>query len=62
MTDFERLNRETRDWNNGISRNLDPTSSAAKYGTSAYWRNYWNNQTYKQNNGHCSKHYAERGI
>ena len=57
MDKFERLNQETRDWNNGITRNIDPTASGPKYGTSAYWFNYWNNQTYKTNNGQYSKHY-----
>lgn len=57
MTDFERLNRETRDYNNGITRNIDPTSSNAKYGTSEYWTNYWNNKTYKTNNNEYSRKY-----
>ena len=54
---FERLNRETRDYNNGITRSIDPTASGAKYGTKEYWQNYWNNKTYKKNNGQYSKHY-----
>ena len=57
MTNFDQLNKQTRDWNNGISRTIDPTSSNAKYGTSEYWRNYWNNKTYKKNNGEYSKHF-----
>lgn len=57
MDKFERLNRETRDWNNGITRNISPTGNNTEYGTSEYWRNYWNNQTYKQNNGQYSKRY-----
>ena len=57
MNLFDRLNKETRDHNNGIIRNIDPTKSGAKYGTSEYWQNYWNNQTYKQNNGEYSKKY-----
>lgn len=54
---FERLNRETRDYNNGITRSIDPTTSNAKYGTKEYWQNCWNNQTYKKNNGQYSKHF-----
>ena len=57
MADFDRLNRETRNYKNGVTRNISPTSSNAKYGTSEYWRNHWNNQTYKANNGCYSKHY-----
>ena len=55
MDKFDRLNRETRDFNN---RNFDRfNSSAPKYGTSDYWRNYWNNKTYKRNNGEYSRKY-----
>ena len=56
MDKFERLNRETRDWNNGVTRSLDPTSGP-KYGTTEYWQNYWNNKTYKTNNGEYSRKY-----
>lgn len=60
MDKFERLNRETSEYNNR-RRNMDPTGSnygsTPKYGTSEYWRNYWNNQTYKTNNGQYSKKY-----
>lgn len=56
MDKFERLNRETREFNN---RNVDRFNRASSnYGTSAYWENYHNNQTYKQNNGQYSKHYC----
>lgn len=52
---FERLNRETREFNN---RNVDRFNpSTPKYGTSEYWRNYFNNQTYKSNNGEYSRKY-----
>lgn len=52
---FERLNRETREFNNS---NIDRFNTATpKYGTSAYWQNYYNNQTYKQNNGAYTKKY-----
>lgn len=30
MTNFDRLNRETSDWNNGISRNISPTDGLGK--------------------------------
>ena len=53
--DFDKLNRETKDFNN---RNVNRfNTSSPKYGTSEYWQNYWNNQTYKKNNGQYSKHY-----
>ena len=55
MADFEKLNRETREHN---ARNVNRFNTATpKYGTPAYWQNYWNNQTYKQNNGEYSKKY-----
>ncbi len=54
--DFDKLNRQTRDYNNGISRNIDPIKGS-NYGTREYWQNYWNNQTYKTNNGQYSRHY-----
>lgn len=55
MDKFERLNRETREFNN---RNVDRfNQSTPSYGTSEYWHNYWNNQTYKANNGQYSSHY-----
>lgn len=57
MDKFEKLNRETFNHNNGISRNLDPSAGVTRYGTHEYWLNYWNNQTHKQNNGEYSKHY-----
>lgn len=55
MIDFDKLNKETREYNSYI--HYDTPSSSVKYGTSEYWRNYWNNQTYKQNNGEYSNHY-----
>ena len=54
MDKFERLNRETREFNNRVDR---LSESSNKYGTKEYWMNYWNNQTYKQNNGQYSQHY-----
>lgn len=52
MTDlFDRLNKETSDWNNGITRNIDPTSSSnCKMKASKLLANF-NNYSYKQNNG-----------
>lgn len=58
MDKFERLNRETREYNNrNFDRLRDSSTSAPRYGTSEYWRNYWNNQTYKRNNGQYSRKY-----
>ena len=57
MVDFDKLNRETNAYN---ARNVSREPSKAntpKYGTSTYWQNYWNNQTYKANNKQYSKHY-----
>ena len=55
MVDFDKLNRETREHNN---RNVSRfNTSTPSYGTSAYWQTYWNNQTYKANNGQFVKHY-----
>ena len=56
MADFDKLNRETQEFNN---RNVDRfnCSALAAYGTSEYWRNYWNNKTFHANNGQYSKHY-----
>lgn len=48
---FDELNRETRDWNNGITRNISPTSSTnCKMKASDLLANF-NNYTYKTNNG-----------
>ena len=55
MDKFERLNRETRDFNN---RNVDRFNESCKptY-TSQWWVNYNNNQVFKQNNGQYSNKY-----
>ena len=56
--DFDKLNRETHEWNmKNVSRPASSASEAPKYGTSAYWQNYWNNYTYKKNNGQYSSKY-----
>lgn len=48
---FDRLNKETSDYNNGITRNIDPTSKTnCKMKASDLLANY-NNYNYKQNNG-----------
>ena len=55
MNMFDRLNEETRRFN---AYNVDRfNESTPKYGTPEYWRNYWNNQTYKVNNGEYSRKY-----
>jgi len=54
---FEKLNRQTFEWNNGISRSIDPTASSPQCGTKEYWENILNNRTYRQNNGQYSKRY-----
>lgn len=52
---FERLNRETRDYNNGLTRSIDPTSkNNCKMKASDLLANY-NNYTYKANNGEYPK-------
>lgn len=51
MTDlFDKLNKETRDWNNGITRNISPTDGCHRMKASDLLANY-NNYTYKTNNG-----------
>ena len=51
MDKFERLNKETRDYNNGLTRSIDPTSkSNCRMKASDLLANY-NNYTYKCNNG-----------
>lgn len=48
MVDFERLNRETFNYNNGISRNLDPTRGAKETYSQKFAR--LNLETYYNNN------------
>ena len=53
--DQDKLNRETNEFNN---RNVNRfNSSSNRYGTPEYWRNYWNNQVYKEKNQRYSQHY-----
>lgn len=56
MVDFDKLNRETREYNSRVHSDYTSTDTY-KYGSSDYWRNYWNNRTYKANNGQYTKHY-----
>lgn len=54
---FDRLNRETREFNN---RNVDRFNESTKANYNyfdPYKQNYLNNQTFKANNGQYSKHY-----
>ena len=48
MVDFDRLNRETFNYNNGISRNLDPTRGATETYSQKFAR--LNLETYRYNN------------
>ena len=58
MANFDELNRQTREFNNrNMSRPITSADSAPRYGTREYWQNYWNNQTYKGNNGEYARHY-----
>lgn len=59
MADFDRLNRETSEFNNrNVSRYDYHRSEAEKKPVaSREWLNYLNNQTFKANNGQFSKHY-----
>lgn len=47
---FEKLNRETFDYNNGLSRNINPTDGCNQMKASDLLANF-NNYTYKCNNG-----------
>lgn len=64
MDMFDKLNRETNRYNaTNVTRHIGTagcSNSNPKYGTTAYWQNYWNNQTYKTNNGQYSNHYTYR--
>lgn len=50
MNLFDKLNKETFEHNNGLSRNIDPTSGSKKIKASELLANF-NNYTYKCNNG-----------
>lgn len=47
---FEKLNKETFNYNNGISRNISPTEGCRRMKASDLLANF-NNCTYKCNNG-----------
>ena len=52
MTDlFDRLNKETSDWNNGITRNISPTDGLRGRCKASDLLANFNNYTYKGNNG-----------
>ena len=52
MTLFDKLNKDTFDYNNGITRTINPTNNI-KIKATDLLANY-NNYTYKQNNGQYS--------
>lgn len=57
MADFDRLNRETRDFNN---RNVDRFNRSTS-GNYNYFDPYkLNNSTYRQNNGTYSSYYSNK--
>lgn len=55
MVDFDKLNRETREYNN---RNVDRYNPSTKGNYSYFDTNKLNNETYKQNNGSYSNYYT----
>ena len=52
MVDFNRLNRETREAKNNAPVNRDTSGYTSKS------LNYYNNETYKANNGQYSNYYT----
>ncbi len=57
MADFDKLNKETREYNSRVHEYYNYSIEQKQNPISAYWLNYYNNQTYKQNNGQYSSHY-----
>ena len=49
--DFDKLNRETHDWNNGITRNISATDNVGRGMRASDLLANFNNYTYKANNG-----------
>lgn len=47
---FDRLNQETRDYNNGVTRSIAPTSTTNCRMKASELLAHYNNYTYKQNN------------
>lgn len=61
MVDFDRLNRETQAWRNEfVTREPSRATDPYRYGSSAYWLNRKNNETYKYNNGQYSNYYSNK--
>ena len=60
MSNFEELNRQTREYNS-CCHTPPSQSTSAITGTqrtyNGYWQNFYNNQTYKKNNGEYSRKY-----
>ena len=54
MDKFDRLNRETREYNN---RNVDRFNPSTKSNYSYFDPYAQNNRTYKENNGQYANHY-----
>ena len=57
MVDFDKLNRQTKEYNSYLHEDYSSRVSKSNNPISSYWLNYYNNQTYNQNNGQYSKHY-----
>ena len=57
MVDFDRLNRETREYNN---RNVDRFNPSTKSNYSYFDPYRQNNITYRENNGEYSRYYSNR--
>ena len=54
MVDFDRLNRETREYN---SKNIDRFNPSTRSNYSSHNFDRLNNETYKHNNGQYSPYY-----
>ena len=54
---FDRLNRETQEHNNRNVNRFNPSTESNYSFFNPYQQNYYNNQTYKQNNGEYSRKY-----
>ena len=55
MIDFDKLNRETRDYNN---KNVDRFNPSTKSNYNYFNPNKLNNETFKTNNGTYSNYYT----
>ena len=56
MNKFDRLNRQTREFNNRNVNRFNP-STQGNYSNGNWRQNYCNQQTYYQNNGQYAKRY-----